>query len=155
MPVNATTAERRKAGVKEPVRSAISPAMGGARAWPIPMKTMVKPRAAGAMRAPTASPTAAEMMEGIDQPDKPKRIVDETWRPDLAYAVGLIATDGCLSNNGLLVDLTSNDREQLKNYSKCLGISFKIGQKSNGGGGKSLRVQFKNRIFYNFLSAMF
>lgn len=42
---------------------------------------------------------------------KPKKIIDETWRPNLAYAIGLIATDGYLSNDGLLVDLTSNDRE--------------------------------------------
>jgi len=42
MPVKATTAERIKAGVKEPVRSAIFPATGGARAWPRPKIRMVK-----------------------------------------------------------------------------------------------------------------
>src|SRR3989344_883003 len=82
---------------------------------------------------------------------KPKRIIDETWRPNLAYAMGLIATDGCLSSNGLLFDLTSKDREQLVNFSKCLGVKFKIGNKWNLKGDECLRIQFKNRVFYNFL----
>ncbi|MCX6703436.1 MAG: hypothetical protein NTV02_01980 [Candidatus Zambryskibacteria bacterium] len=91
------------------------------------------------------------MERGLKRGPKPKKIIDDTWRPDLAYAIGLLASDGCLSNNGLLIDLTSNDREQLENYSKCLGVSFKISEKSSGGGRRSLRVQFKNRIFYDFL----
>lgn len=81
----------------------------------------------------------------------PKKIIDETWRPELAYAVGLIATDGCLSRDGLLIDLTSKDKEQLENFSKCLGVKFKIGTKWSGGVNKNLRIQFKNKVFYNFL----
>lgn len=82
---------------------------------------------------------------------KPKKIIDTRWRSDLAYAIGLITTDGYLSCDGLLVDLTSIEIEQLKNYSKCLGVRFKIGEKSSGAGRRALRVQFKNRIFYDFL----
>jgi 6-phosphofructokinase len=82
---------------------------------------------------------------------KPKKIINEEWRPDLAYAVGLIATDGCLSKDGLLIDLTSNDREQLLNFSKSVGVNFNIVSKWSGTGNKSLRIQFKNRIFYDFL----
>lgn len=82
---------------------------------------------------------------------KPKKLINITWRPELAYAVGLIATDGCLSKDGLLVDLTSKDKEQLLNFSKCLGVNFKIGSKLNKIGQESLRIQFKNRLFYNFL----
>ncbi len=82
---------------------------------------------------------------------KPKEIINTKWSANLAYAVGLIATDGCLSSDGLLIDLTSNDREQLNNYCECLGVNFKICNKSSGGGKKSLRVQFKNRFFYDFL----
>lgn len=81
---------------------------------------------------------------------KPKKIINTKWSANLAYAIGLIATDGCLSGDGLLIDLTSNDREQLENYSKCLGVDFKIGSKYSGG-RKHLRIQFKNRIFYDFL----
>jgi len=82
---------------------------------------------------------------------KPKRIINETWNENLAYATGLIATDGCLSSDGLLIDLTSKDREQLLNFSKCVGVDFKIGNKWNRNGDKHLRIQFKNRIFYDFL----
>ena len=82
---------------------------------------------------------------------KPKKIIDTKWRPNLAYAIGLIATDGCLSSDGLLFDLTSKDREQLLNFSECLGVNFKIGNKWNLKGDECLRIQFKNRIFYNFL----
>ncbi|MFA6270186.1 MAG: hypothetical protein WC657_03190 [Candidatus Paceibacterota bacterium] len=82
---------------------------------------------------------------------KPKKIINTKWSANLAYAVGLIATDGCLSGDGLLVDLTSNDREQLNNYCECLEVNFKICDKSSGGGRRSLRVQFKNRFFYDYL----
>jgi len=82
---------------------------------------------------------------------KPKKIIDDTWSPRLSYAIGLLATDGCLLNDGLLIDLTSKDKEQLINFSKCLGVNFKISDKWNSNGDKQLRVQFKNRIFYDFL----
>ncbi len=82
---------------------------------------------------------------------KPKELVSTKWRPGLAYAIGLIATDGCLSKDGLLVDLTSKDREQLENFSKCLGVKFKISNKTSGSGINHKRIQFKNRIFYDFL----
>ena len=82
---------------------------------------------------------------------EPKRIINEKWNANLAYAIGLIATDGCLSKDGLLVDLTSKDREQLLNFSKCVGVNFNIGIKWNSKGNEYLRIQFKNRIFYDFL----
>lgn len=81
----------------------------------------------------------------------PKRIINETWNANLAYAIGLLATDGCLSSDGLLIDLTSKDKEQLLNFSKCVGVNFKIGRKYNSQGDECLRIQFKNKIFYDFL----
>jgi len=82
---------------------------------------------------------------------QPKKIIDEKWNLNLAYAIGLLATDGCLSSDGLLIDLTSKDREQLENFSKCLRVNFKIGKKMNSSENDCLRIQFKNRIFYDFL----
>lgn len=82
---------------------------------------------------------------------QPKRIINETWNANLAYAVGLIATDGCLAKDGLLIDLSSKDKEQLLNFSKCVGVNFKIGKKLNGNGDTCFRIQFKNRFFYDFL----
>ena len=79
-----------------------------------------------------------------------KRRISETWTTDLAYAVGLLATDGCLSPPGYLIDLTSKDREQLENFRRCIGVDLKITKKYSGG-REYLRIQFKNTIFYNFL----
>jgi len=86
---------------------------------------------------------------------RPSRLViSQTWTPELAYAIGLIATDGCLSYPWYLVDLTSKDREQLENLNRCLGTSITIGSKSNGKGKWCLRIQFKNKTFYEFLVSL-
>ncbi len=83
---------------------------------------------------------------------KPKEKANRTWSPELAYAVGLLASDGHISKDGRHIDLTSNDIEQIKNFMKCLGLNNKIGEKKSGVNGKvSMRVQFGDVVFYNFL----
>ena len=82
---------------------------------------------------------------------KPKFVIDTKWSGNLAYAVGLLATDGCIGQDGLWVDLTSKDREQLENYNKCLGANIRIGDKNSGSSNKSWRVQMKNKHFHSFL----
>jgi hypothetical protein len=72
------------------------------------------------------------------------------WSAELAYAIGLIATDGCLSKDGRHIDLTSKDREQIENLRNCLNLKAKIGQKDNGAGQKSFRVQWSDVTLYNF-----
>ena len=82
-----------------------------------------------------------------------KRRVSEKWTPELAYAIGLLATDGCLSPPGHLINLTSKDREQLENFSRCIGLDVHIGKKYSGPDRKNtyLCIQLKNVLFYNFL----
>lgn len=64
---------------------------------------------------------------------KPKGVVDTTWRPELAYCLGLIASDGCLLGDGLHIDLTSADREQIEHFQTALGLfHIKIGTKTSG-----------------------
>ncbi|MFA5750944.1 MAG: LAGLIDADG family homing endonuclease [Candidatus Paceibacterota bacterium] len=82
---------------------------------------------------------------------KPKKTINDKWTPKLAYAIGLLATDGCLSKDGFLIDLTSKDKEQLLNFSRCLEVNFFIGKKWNRNGDLCFRIQFKNKIFFNFL----
>ncbi len=82
---------------------------------------------------------------------KPKYLINTTWSPNLAYAVGLLATDGCIGRDGMWVDLTSKDREQLENYNKCLEVNIKIGIKNRGAAKRSWRVQVKNKLFHGFL----
>lgn len=82
---------------------------------------------------------------------KPKR-EKVVWSSNLAYAVGLLVTDGSLSKDGRHIELTSIDREQLTNFMKCLGIRVKIGNKRSGfTGKKTTRIQFGDVTLYSFL----
>ena len=90
-------------------------------------------------------------MPGAKRGPKPRQLINTKWTANLAYAIGLIATDGCLGSAGLSVDLTSKDVEQLQNFNKCIGVNLKIGKKSNGQGQTAWRIQIKNRCFYDFL----
>lgn len=74
------------------------------------------------------------------------------WTAKFAYAVGLIATDGCLSKDGRHIDFTSKDLDQVKNFLYAIGITSKIGLKSSGCSQKSCYfVQFSNVKLYRFL----
>ncbi len=83
----------------------------------------------------------------------PRKIVNTKWSANLAYAIGLITTDGCLASNSSLIDLTSKDKEQLENFMNALNLKLKIGKKSSGSKKEKTyyRVQFKSRLFYDFL----
>ncbi len=69
----------------------------------------------------------------------------------MAYAVGLLATDGHLSIDGRHLDLTSKDIEQLENFKKCLDLKVKIGMKSSGFSDRCPHVQFGDVRFYKWL----
>jgi len=74
------------------------------------------------------------------------------WSPLLAYAIGLITTDGCLSKDGRHIDMTSKDLEQIKTFLECLGLKNKIGRKVSGSTNRyCYRVQFGDVLFYKFL----
>ncbi len=84
---------------------------------------------------------------------KPKGKIMIKWSEDFAYAVGLIATDGCLYNDGRHMSLTTKDEEQANNFQRCLGLKVKNGLKSNGRNKKKdcFHIQFGDVLFYNFL----
>jgi len=83
---------------------------------------------------------------------KPKGKVKIAWSPDFAYAIGLIATDGCLYSDGLHISFGSKDIEQVKNFVRCLGLDNKIGQNLAGHKkSSSFRVQFGDVLFYDFI----
>jgi len=84
---------------------------------------------------------------------KPKGKVKIKWSSNFAYAIGLIATDGCLYRDGRHINLTSKDIEQINNFQKSLGINFNIGRKSNGYNKvrKYYVVQIGDVKFYEFL----
>jgi hypothetical protein len=48
------------------------------------------------------------------------------WTPEVAYTVGLIATDGCLSRDGRHLCMTSKDIDLLETVKRCLGVQTRI-----------------------------
>lgn len=82
---------------------------------------------------------------------KALRKIKTTWSPELAYAVGLITTDGNLSSDGRHISFTSKDKEQIENFLGCLKCDNKITKNVSGSGNLSLRVQIGDIHFYKFL----
>jgi len=83
---------------------------------------------------------------------KPRRSQKIRWSPKLAYAIGLIATDGNLSNDRRHINLTSKDLQLLKTFKRCLGLKNKIGLKRSGFSNKKyFWVQFGDVILYRWL----
>ena len=79
-----------------------------------------------------------------------------SWTPELAYAIGLIATDGNLSGDGRHITMRSTDHQLLETFCQCLGLQNSICQsKENHKDGykrkPAYRVQFSNVQFYNWL----
>lgn len=78
---------------------------------------------------------------------------DFEWTPELAYAVGLLTTDGNLSKDGRHIDFTSKDKGLVETFKKCLNLKNRIGRKYRGSYPKKkcYRVQFGNVVFYHWL----
>ncbi|HSH17927.1 MAG TPA: hypothetical protein VK978_00945 [Candidatus Saccharimonadales bacterium] len=74
-----------------------------------------------------------------------------SWSANIAYCVGLIASDGCLSKDERHIDLTSVDIEQLKNFCQAFGKNIKIASKMNKSVVPAYHVQFSDVAFYDFL----
>ncbi len=75
------------------------------------------------------------------------------WSPELAYAIGIIATDGNLSPNGRHLCIRSADYELLETVKECLGLDNEITKKR-----KLLSVyyslQWGGRAFYLWLKSI-
>src|SRR3989442_9865577 len=67
---------------------------------------------------------------------------DINWSTNLAWAVGLIATDGNLSGDGRHMAGTSIDRDVLETLRACLNLSVAITPHYGGHGHRGLRVQW-------------
>jgi hypothetical protein len=82
-----------------------------------------------------------------------KKIGTISWTNNLAYAVGLITTDGNLSKDGRHLDFISNDISLIETFKKCLGIKNQISKKRSGYTGllSGYHVQFGNVILHRWL----
>lgn len=74
----------------------------------------------------------------------------DVWRPELSYAVGLIATDGNRSRDGRHLSVVSADRELLETLKTCLALQNRICDKYNGD-RRCYRLQWSDRVFYDDL----
>lgn len=75
------------------------------------------------------------------------------WSSNLAYAVGLLATDGNLSKDGRHINLRSSDIDLLEAFNASLNLKVVIRQSYNNGFAKkpSYRIQFSNVKLYRWL----
>lgn len=79
-------------------------------------------------------------------------MIQTRWSKKLAYAVGLLATDGHLSKDGRHINLTSKDIEQLENFMEAVGVDYKIAKKVGGyTKGICSYIQFSDVNFYKWL----
>jgi len=84
---------------------------------------------------------------------KPKGKVKIKWSPHFAYAIGLLASDGCISGPKRHISFVSKDVEQIHNFLKALRITdVKIGKSVSGHKSTTAhRVQFGDVLFADFL----
>ncbi|HZQ09907.1 MAG TPA: LAGLIDADG family homing endonuclease [Anaerolineae bacterium] len=74
------------------------------------------------------------------------------WSPELAYAVGLIASDGNLDSDRVRVEFVSTDRELIDLYCEALGLdSIHVGETSYKSRKPWYKVRISDRTFRNFL----
>ncbi len=73
---------------------------------------------------------------------------------NLAYAIGLITTDGCLYPDRRHISLTSADKQLIETFSKCLGKTNRItiNPRSSLSKNDSYRVQIGDVGLYRWLT---
>lgn len=77
------------------------------------------------------------------------------WSRDVAYAIGILATDGNLSPRPGRLGVVSKDVDLLETVQRCLDLTAAITpHKSGYGGGPCYRVSWSNRRFYDALLAI-
>lgn len=82
--------------------------------------------------------------------------VSSKWTGELAYAIGLITSDGSLSIDRRHINFTSKDRVLVQTFKESLGIENRIGRKARGyeREKKYYQVQFGDVLFYQFLVSL-
>jgi hypothetical protein len=73
------------------------------------------------------------------------------WSPQLAYVIGIIATDGNLSSDGRHLAITSKDPSLLTTVRQCLRLGNAITLTFNSRGDQQGRLQWSDRTFFDAL----
>jgi len=74
-----------------------------------------------------------------------------SWTHEIAYLVGLFASDGCLINDNRHLNITSKDLEIIKTTQSILNIEVKVFIKISNYGGQAYHLSFSNVALYDFL----
>jgi hypothetical protein len=74
------------------------------------------------------------------------------WSPEMAWVVGLIATDGNLARAPRRISITSKDIDLLESVRRCLSLSNRFGK--TRGLGVANRLQWRNRALYDWLLSL-
>lgn len=105
---------------------------------------------------PVVSKTLRVQVPLPAQPIMPKAKLprrDFTWSPELAYAIGLITTDGYLSIDKRHIVLTSTDLQLIETFTSCLKKKNTAIKNPPGSLSKkpAFRVQIGDVVFYEWL----
>src|SRR2546425_8896673 len=73
------------------------------------------------------------------------------WSADVAYVVGLIATDGNLGRKKPVITLVSKDTDLLETVRRCLGLIAPIKSHSGGYGDQCRHLAWHDRSLYEWL----
>lgn len=73
------------------------------------------------------------------------------WSDEMAYLVGLTATDGCLITGRHQINFKSQDRQLVELYIRLLGRTNKIVTERTSTGGTAYHVQFGDASWYRWL----
>lgn len=96
----------------------------------------------------------------IPPPAQMRKLVtrDIQWSPELAYFVGLLVTDGCLSKDGRHITLRSSDLQLIETVKISLGLKTKIGSDAPNGKNwmrkASYRIQIGDAALYRWLETI-
>jgi hypothetical protein len=124
-------------------------AKGEGKGWAKGRKASNDPRIAKNAAAHRGKTYQPHVLPELDRRRKsaPASIV---WTPSLAYAVGLLATDGC-QTDGRHIAFPSADRELVEILLRCLGKANKITAERTRTGGVVYRTQIGDVLFCRWL----
>jgi hypothetical protein len=124
-------------------------AAGEGKGWSKGRSAKDDPRIARAAAAHRGMQYVPHVAPDQDRRRRGIKPFDPTWTPTLAYAVGLIATDGGLIR-GRSISFPSADRELVELLLRCLGKSNKISVE-RGEAGIYYRTQIGDIAMYRWL----
>ncbi len=117
-------------------------AVGEGKAWPKGRKATNDPRIAKNAAAHRGKTYESHIPPSQDRRRRSAPASTE-WTPSLAYAVGLLATDGC-QTDGRHLAFPSADRELVEILLRCLGKTNRIAPMPTRTGGIVYRTQIGN-----------